>query len=400
MKTLLVVGASPNQVPAIRVAGELGYEVVAVDVNSDAVGFQYADHGEVVSNDVVNSAVDLSRQYDVDGALTMAADIGVPTVAAVRAELGLPGVGPEIAQRATHKGVMMKVCEAAETPVPDSIIAADLTTAETFFASQSGPIVVKPTDSGGQRGVRVIRQPAELEAAFEAAVEYASDERVLLQEFVEGPEINVTTIVTDGEVHFLSLSNRITADSPHFGIAIEHISPPKIDQTEQRAVRDVTESAIEAIGIDNGIAYPQIIVGPDGPQLIEIAARVPGGQMREVAMYRSGVDQVRAAIHHALGTPFSIADVSVENPHSAVSVQFFTELNVTDDLHSLRRVQNFEEARSLPNIEDIDIWLNKGDTIPELADSTARFGYVIAIAEDRAAAHESAERATSVIEFV
>jgi biotin carboxylase len=400
MQTLLVVGATPNQVPVMRVAGDLGHEVVAVGSDPDAVGFQYADYGEVVSNNVIETTVEIAREYDVDGALTMAADIGVPAVATVRAELGLPGVGPETARRATHKERMMNACDAAGTPAPNSIVAADLATAEEFLCSTPGPVVVKPTDSGGQKGVTVIRESAGLASAFGTAAAYASDDRVLLQEFVQGPEINVTAVVTDGDVHILSLSNRITADPPHFGIAIEHASPPELSPAGRRAVRNVATSAIEAIGIRNGIAYPQVIVGPGGPRLVEIAARIPGGQMHNVARYRSGIDPIRAAVFHALGAPFSNDDISVADPRGAVSVHFFTELDVPEDVHTLQRIRNLDEARSLPRVETLEIRVTEGDTIPTLTDATARFGYVIAAADDRTTARESAERAASLVTFV
>lgn len=400
METLLVVGASPNQLPLIYTASELGYEVVAVDTHSDAIGFQYATHIEVVNDDVTNATIDIAREYDVSGALTMGADIGVPTVAAVRSELELPGVGPETARKATHKGIMMNTCEAAGISIPDSIVATDPATAGTFFASQAGPIVVKPTDSGGQRGVHIVRQSGNVESAFEAAMQYASNEQVLLQEYVQGPEINVTAIVTDGEIHLLSLSNRLTADAERFGIAIEHCAPPDISRADRSAVREIAESAISAIGIENGIAYPQIIVGADGPRLVEIAARIPGGQMHKVTMYRSGVDLIRAAINYALGADFTIDDVSVEIPHRAVSVRFFTELDVREEVRVLRSIRNLDEARSLPGVEAIDIWLTEGDPVPPLSDATDRFGYVLATAVNSTAAREYAERAASLVTFV
>lgn len=399
MQRLLVVGAGPSQAPAIRLASKLGYEVVATDVDPDAVGFEYADHAEVVSIDDVEGTVEVARRYDVDGAITLATDIGVPAVAAVRDRLGLPGVGPETAHRATHKGAMMDACRAAGTSIPAYRTAGDLAAAREFLNTLAGPVVVKPTDSAGQRGVTVVEGAPDLDVAFEEAVAYASDDRALLQEFVPGPEINVTAVVSDGEINLLSLSNRITADPPHFGIALQHVSPPDIDEAEQAAVRRTAESAIEAIGIDTGIAYPQIVVGPDGPRLIEIAARIPGGQMREVAMYRSGVDQIRAAIYHAVGRSFTVEDVTVVEVSQAVAVRFFTELDVDEDLATFHRARNLADARSIPGVKDVEIRLSEGDDVPTLEDATARFGHVVAVGDARSAAIETANSAGSLVRF-
>jgi len=397
METLLVVGAGPSQVPAIRLASALGYEVVASDVDPNADGFEQADHAEVVSIDDIEGTVEVARQHEVDGVLTMATDIGVPAVAAVRERLGLPGVAPETAHRATHKGAMMDACAEVGTPIPAYHTTGNLASAREFLASRAAPVVIKPTDSAGQRGVTLIENADELESAFEEAVDYASDDRVLLQEFVPGPEINVTGVVRDGEIHLLSLSNRETADAPHFGIALRHVSPPDIKEPVRMAVRRVAKSAIEAIGIENGIAYPQIVVGPDGPRLIEIAARIPGGQMREVARYRSGIDQLCAAIYHALGEQFTIEDVSVVEPRSAVVVRFFTELDVVGE--TFHGVRNMDTARSLPGVEAVEIHLDEGEEVPTLADATARFGYVVAVGGDREEAIRTAERAESVVTF-
>src|SRR6185369_12317775 len=151
--TVLFVGAGRHQRRAIRRARELGLRVVAVDRNPEALGLGEADLFEVVDFMDVAAVTEVGRRHSVDGVLTVSADRAVPVVAAVAEALGLPGIGTETAHLMTHKVAMRRRLADAGVPQPRFAAARSLHEAYAAVETVGFPAVLKPADSGGQRGV-------------------------------------------------------------------------------------------------------------------------------------------------------------------------------------------------------------------------------------------------------
>ena len=169
-KTVLFVGAGRHQRRAIGRARELGLRVIAVDRNADALGLQAADVGEVVDFQDVAGVIEVARRHAVDGVLTVSADRAVPIVAAVAEELGLPGIGTEVAHLMTNKIAMRRRLADAGVPQPRFAAARDLRTARAAAETVGFPSVLKPADSGGQRGIFRLESIDDLEAHLHAAL--------------------------------------------------------------------------------------------------------------------------------------------------------------------------------------------------------------------------------------
>src|SRR5436305_6587415 len=168
--TVLMVGAGRHQRRAIERARGLGLRVVGVDRNADAPGLAVADVGEVVDFTDVEAVTEVGRRHGVDGVLTVSADRAVPVVAAVAEALGLPGIGNETAHAMTHKVAMRR--RLAEHGVSQPRFAALRSIAERRAALDAVgvPAVLKPADSGGQRGIFQIASLDELDAHLHAAL--------------------------------------------------------------------------------------------------------------------------------------------------------------------------------------------------------------------------------------
>src|SRR4051812_34981674 len=164
-----MVGSGRHQRRAIVRARELGLRVVAVDRNAEAPGLEVADVGEVVDFTDVEGVTEVARRHEVDGVLTVSADRAVPVVAAVAEALGLPGIGTETAHLMTHKVAMRR--RLAEAGVPQPRFAAARSLHEAYGAAETVgfPAVLKPADSGGQRGVFMLESIDDLEARLHAA---------------------------------------------------------------------------------------------------------------------------------------------------------------------------------------------------------------------------------------
>ena len=398
----MIIGAGYEQVPAIVKATEMGCEVIATDLNPHAPGASLAHVFEVMSTNDAQGNLAIAQQYQVDGVMTLGSELAVPVVAHIVETLNLYGLSEDTALKATDKNAMREAFAVKAVPTPLSQPVATLQEAYDFANQYGYPVVLKPSDSSGQRGVTKVDSSAALQASFMSAVSFAGNDYAIIERYCAGPEINVTAAVSKGKVTCLSVSNRVTAEPPHFGIAIEHIAPPAVTDKELEAIKRVSAQAIHAIGLEDGIAYPQLIMSEQGPLLIEIAARIPGGHMREVALACSGIDMVDVAILQALGKEAPLAICPRQQVTPAVSVKFITVLDYPSPELIIKKISGLEQVSNETGIQFVRYHLKAGDSLPELSSSTARFGAVIAYGESREQACARSKKAATMInvEFV
>ena len=399
MKKVLIVGAGIEQVPAIQIAAKLGYEVHTVDYNPNSPGFAHAHHYEVISTTDEEGIFNYVSRNQINGLTTVASETAIPTIARVAARTGLSGMSPETALAATNKDVMRKAVLENGIAVPQFIAVSNYQEAVPYLNKVAGPWVIKPSDSSGQRGMALTSNKEQVKAAIEAARQYAKDGKAMIEEFIQGPEVNVTAVVRNGEIDILSLSHRITEPDRSFGVAIRHLFPVNLTRAMKQAVSDMSVQAIRAIGLENGIAYPQIIVTPDGPRFIEIAARMPGGNMREVAWYSSGIDMIKAQILIAMGKPFTLDEIR-EAHFPSVYVRFITHHDFPQSEKPVQRIDGIDEARKLEGIKSCYVHLLPGDFVPPLNNGLARFGGVIAVGGHEQEAIQRAERAAKKVKII
>lgn len=393
---LLVIGAGREQLPAIERAHAQGLEVVATDLDPAAPGAGLADRFHVVSTDDADGNIAVARRERVDGVMTLSSETAVPTVAAVSESLGLPGLSRRTAELATDKLAMKDAFVRHGVPTSPHRAIAGLDEARAFAAEHGFPVVLKPAVNSGQRGTSRVDDESALEAAVTDALTHAPDGRALIETFVPGPEINVTAVVENGHASVLSVSERVTAAPPHFGIAVAHAAPPGLREERLAALHEAVQRATEAIELRDGIIYPQFIAGASGPSLLEIAARIPGGFMREVALGLSGIDLVDVAIAQALGETSPLSTVPHAPAETALVVRFLTEL----DAARLRRRPDddrLDAASRLPGISAVHWHLDREAPVPRLTHSGARFAAVIATGDSRDEAQARAEAAVDYL---
>jgi len=391
-KTLLIVGAGREQIPAIRRAKEQGLTVAVTDFNPDAPGRPLADAFFLVSTGDAEGTLAAARQLEPDGVMTLSSETGVPTVAAVTEALGLPGFSCRTALLATDKLAMKKAFVAHGVPTTPFAAVRQLNDAQDFCDHHGLPAVIKPAVNSGQRGTTLITTRAQITPAVAEALEHAPDGRAIIEEFAPGPEINVTGVVGDRRVDILSISERVTAQPPHFGIATAHAAPMPLTPMQNRALIQAVEKAVDAIGLRNGVVYPQFIMTDDGPRLLEIAIRIPGGFMREVARLLSGIDLIDVVIAQALGSTRPMEEVPKTPSAPALVVQFVTALDANRIL-ARPDPQKCACIADMPGIEEVHWHLDASTPIPSLEHSGARFGAVIAIGDSRAQAQARADDA-------
>ena len=383
MKTVLFVGAGRHQRRAIAQARALGLRAVAVDRNPGAPGLAEADVAEVVDFSDVDAVIEVARRHTIDGVLTISADRAVPVVAAVAEALDLPGIGTETAYVMTQKIAMRRVLADAGVPQPEFAAVRNVHEGYAALERVGLPAVLKPADSGGQRGVFRLETADDLEQHLHVALGESPTEEAIIEAYVEGLELNGLVIVRDGEAFPLTLSDRLRPPGIGFGVGWIHVYPATIYADQLEEAERVAVHAVRALGLRDGIAFPQLLATYDGRVLvIEVAARIPGGQMADLARHAVGVDLVEIALLQALGeeVPDEIARPRFMQP---LAIRFLTASPGPLPTGTVTEIGSLEKVSAFPGVVQADLYLSLGETIRPVQLDGDRRGYVIAIADTK-----------------
>jgi biotin carboxylase len=397
VKTVLFVGAGRHQRRAIARARELGLRTVAVDRNPEALGLAEADAFEVVDFAEVPGVIDVARRQGVDGVLTVSADRAVPVVAEVADAVGLPGIGAETARLMTHKVAMRRLFADAGVPQPRFAAVRTLDEARRAARTVGFPSVLKPADSGGQRGVFRLETADDLERHLHAALAESPTEEAIVEGFQDGLELNGLVIARGGDVELLTLSDRLRPPGIGFGVGWIHVYPSTLFSDTLREAERVAVHAVHAMGLENGIAFPQLIAADGQAWIIEVAARIPGGQMADLARHAVGVDLVEIALKQALGEPVSdeLARPRFQQP---LAIRFLTAEPGPLPTGKVRSWSGLDRVLAFPGVVQADVFLTAGEEIRPVRLDGDRRGYVIAVADTNVEALERAEAAARLLD--
>jgi biotin carboxylase len=397
--TVLFVGAGRNQRRGIARLRELGAQVVAVDKNPDAPGLADADVGEPVDFTDVAAVADVGRKHSVDGVLTFAADRAVPVVAAVAEELGLPGIGSPTAHLATNKIAMRRAFAEHGVPQPWFAAVRDYASAKAAGETIGFPAVLKPADSAGQRGLFLVHDLDDLARNLPLTLTASPTQEAVLEEFHAGREVNTLLVAREDDVKLITASDRLRPEGVGFGVAVAHLYPSTLYGDAADEVERVALAAVHAIGLRNGIAYPQLLVSADGVRVVEIAARIPGGQMVEVPRYGVGIDLVEVAVKQALGEPVpdELVTPSFQQPFA---IRFLTAEPGPLPTGEVQTVGPLDKALAFPGVDRVETWIEVGETIRPVQTDGDRRGYVIARGSTNLEALDRAEAAAGLVDVI
>jgi biotin carboxylase len=400
MKTVLFVGAGRNQRRAIERVRELGVRVVAVDRNADAPGLTKADAHEAIDFADPEAVAVVARAHGVDGVMTLAADRAVPVVARVAELVGLPGIGSEAAHLATNKIAMRRAFAEQGVPQPRYAAVRDYASAKAACETIGFPAVVKPADSAGQRGLYLVHDMDELARSLPMTLAASPTQEAVLDEYFEGREVNTLLVARENDVKLVTASDRIRPAGVGFGVALTHLYPSTLFGDALAEVERVALAAVHAIGLRNGIAYPQLLVGEANEvRVVEIAARIPGGQMVEVPRYGVGIDLVEVAVKQALGEPVP-DELVTPRFQQPFAIHFLTADPGPLPTGVVQSVGPLDRALAFPGVDRVETWIEPGETIRPVQTDGDRRGYVIARGGTNLEALERAQAAASLIDVL
>jgi len=290
----------------------MGIETHCFSWEQGAVCKEFADYFYPVSITEKESILEKCKEIGIDGVLTIASDLAVVTVNYIAAQLGLIGNDDSFTPQMTNKYEMrlaLSKINPQQVPAPlrqfhlfvPEFIRTDCE--KSYYEKfTSFPLIVKPADRSGSRGVTKVYNAGQQEKAVGRAFAESLVKEVILEEYVEGTEISVESISYRGKHHVLQITDKITTDEPYF-VELEHHQPSSLPPEIQDKIRMLIPYALDALHITNGASHTEIKISPDGElKIIEIGARMGGDFIgSHLVEFSTGYDFLKGVVQVALG---------------------------------------------------------------------------------------------------
>ncbi len=316
------------------------------------------------------------RKIQPEAVVTIASDLANITAQYIAEKLGLPCNTSESIEISTNKFKMRQAFLEAGISTPRFMIV-DESNDLSNMKEMTFPVIIKPTDRSGSRGITKVFSIEEIKDAIADAVENSFQKKAIMEEFLEGEEYSCECISYQGKHHFLAMTKKYTTGTPHF-IETGHLEPANLSKEQQELIKEQIFLALDALKIKNGASHSEFKLDTDGNvKIIEIGSRMGGDCIgSDLVKISTGMDFVQMVIETALGEKPTFE--KVREPKYAVIKFIFSQ----KDLDMLKKIQR-EKPEILYYISDIET-VGKHQVL----DSSTRFGYFIVECDTR----EEAER--------
>ena len=379
---LMLLGASNAQMNTIRKAKALGIEVVAADYYLDSPGKAIADYRWLGSTFDVSAILKGAITHKIDGIMTMGTDQPVLTCAVVAQKLGLPSfIDMETALWVTNKKWMKKRFLEKGLPTVNYSLFQPGESGDDALSKLTYPVVVKPLDSQGQRGIFYINSKEEAALSYDKVIIHSREKEILIEEYYENDEITVSGWVNEGILTILTITDRVCfTTKAQLGICLSHEFPSKhMDRYDE--IKALSENILQAFHIYNGPIYFQFLIGKEGIKINEIACRIGGAYEDEFIPLLSGVDIGLLHIQGALGLPMALEPLKayeVQKTQKFLSVQLFFLKE-----GRIKALTPIHEVLDLEGVVNMGYNVEVSDRVDVIENGAQRGGYVIVTAASK-----------------
>ena len=388
MKKLLILGAMEMHVPLIKRAKELGYYVITCDYIPENPGHKIADEAYFDSTTDLDAVLNLAKRLEVDGIMTYNSDPAAPTAAYVAEKLNLPGNPYQAVKIMSEKNLFRGFLDNNGLNVPKFISCTDCNKVQEKIDEFSFPVIVKPVDSSGSKGVTVVNEKHKLEKAIELALSKSRCKRCIIEEFIEplGSQLHGDGFVENGKLVFLCLGDH------HFDRTINNLVPYSTTfptEHSEETVEDCKEQIqkfISKVGFKNGGFNVELRISnkDNKPYIIDIGARNGGNFTPKVIEYGSGFNFLDRAIKIALGE--SIDDIKMTDKVSDFVSYLILHSDKNGVLNNIVLDKMIEDR-----IIEKHIYLKSGDKVETFLGANAALGVLIMKYESREVMDEIVE---------
>lgn len=381
MKKIVIIGANSFQNPLILKAKEMGYETHVFAWQDGSIGERTADYFYPISIVEKDEILEKCREIQPDAVVTIASDLANITVQYVASRLGLPSNSDENILISTNKYAMRQAFMDNGVASPKFAKVSEETDLAEATAQMTYPVIVKPTDRSGSRGITKVNQFDEIPAAVKAAIENSFEKCAIIEEFIDGEEYSCECVSYAGEHHVLAVTKKYTTGYPHF-IETGHMEPAPISKELRYKVAAEIPKALDALQIQNGASHSEFKITDEGEvRIIEIGSRMGGDCIGSHLVHLStGYDFVKMVIQTALGEEPTLIP---EHGPKYAGIRFIFN---KEDLKVYEDVQK-KQPKLINYVSEIE---EVGEH--EVVDSSTRFGYFIIVSDSEQEVKEILER--------
>ncbi len=369
MIKLAIIGASYLQNPLIQKAKQMGIETHVFAWAAGDIGETTADFFYPISIVEKEKILEKCKEIGIAGICSIASDLAMLTVNYVADKMKLSGNSLSCTIKSTNKFAMRNALAEYDVPSPQYILVDDSTNVGSMDLEY--PVIVKPTDRSGSRGVTKLANRSGLVSAITTARDVGFEKKAIIEEFIEGKEYSVECISFDGQHRLLAITEKFTTGSPNF-IETGHLEPAPLDMNVHNRIREVVYRALDALEIRNGASHSEVMVQKNGAiKVVEIGGRMGGDCIgSSLVELTTGVDFVRAVIDVALGNK---PELTPGKRYAAAGIRFIFNQDDADYYAQVSR--EYPGLVIEKEIEEI--------TDRKVTDSSSRFGYFIVAGDDK-----------------
>lgn len=339
-KRVLFLGGSHFQVPAIRYAKSQGYYTITCDYLPDNPGHQYADEYHNISTTDKEQILKIAGELKIDGIVAYASDPAAPTAAYVGNKLNLPTNPYGSIEILTHKDLYRDFLKNNGFNVPKAKGVDTLQDALEIFPYFSGPVIVKPVDSSGSKGVSKVSEAEMLPDAFNYAMSFSCVKKVIMEQFIEkkGPQIGGDGFVDNGQLLFICLGDQKSDEKCNQFVPVGMSFPTCLEPDIQNRIISEIERAVKALKIKSCALNIEVMLDKhDNIYLMEIGPRNGGNFLPEVIRYYTGVDLIKSTVEAAIGNAFTGSTVHNPGIYAYYAIHseqdgVFRSIDISDEL--------------------------------------------------------------------
>jgi phosphoribosylglycinamide synthetase, ATP-grasp (A) domain len=358
---IAIIGANEFQNKLIVKAKEMGIETHVFAWEEGAVGKENSDFFYPISIIEKEKILEICKKIKIDGICSIASDLAMHTVNFVANELNLKGNSLECTELTTNKYKMRERLNKFNLPCPKYILINDIE--KVNLDDLSFPLIVKPTDRSGSRGIYKVNNKSELEPAIKLALEESFSKEILIEEYILGDEYSIESISEKGIHKVLQITKKYTTGAPNF-IERGHIEPIEIDDELYKKIEQIILKSLDVLEVSNGASHSEIKILGDDIKIVEIGARMGGDFIgSNLVKISTGIDYLELVINIALNKENVLTNVDKKNTNKIAVVKFIFNEN---DKNIISKVNN-------KNI--IELYIK--EEFEKVKDSSTRNGYCL-----------------------
>lgn len=371
-KSILIFGVGELQKSIIQRAKLMGLFVVGIDPCEEAVCKDEVDAFEVVGGQDYEGTLAVAKKYNISAVVTAATDKPLVMMARIAKELGLKFYSEETAIWSTDKYQMKQRFIEGGIPCARGRLIRTADEAKNL----DFPLILKPRDNSGSRGVKLCRDLKDFQECLEEALQYSKLDTVLVEEFIEGQEYSIESLHYEGKSEVIQFTEKKTTEFP-YNVELGHKQPADLTDEQKISIRNIIVKIGEALKFENCPSHTELKINEKGIFIIETSPRLGGDFITStLTPLSTGINLEEQLLHIAMGEDVDITTCRVEKA-SAVCFFSFPKGKVSyisNDLY---------ELSSWPCVHDFDLKLKLGDTINPITNSLNRYGHFLITGDSR-----------------